>query len=81
MSGYKITKSVPLPALWQPGRGRRRKYPFAEMKPGDSFVGPLSAKFAAHQYAGYHGIAFTTTKISKGKVRIWRVDGLAGYDF
>ena len=38
MSEYRVDKGVPIPST---GRGRKCKYPWAEMKNGDSFAVPV----------------------------------------
>ncbi len=67
-----IDKGIPLPKQRTP-----RKYPFAEMKVGDSFEFPPSlsnhsARSAAHQASLRLGLKFTVSK-ALGSVRCWRV--------
>lgn len=79
---YAIEKRVPIPAVSKKS-GRRPKYPFAQMKPGDSFAVPVrgpkaintarrrltvSACIAAKKY----GAKFVTRSTPKA-VRCWRV--------
>ena len=69
---YEIEKNVPLPP---DPRGRPSKYPFSEMKPGDSIF--VASKAAAARRASYlfgvrHGLEFATRKEGDG-VRIWRI--------
>lgn len=67
---YRVTDAHPVPI--DASKGRKTKYPFSTMKPGDSFTvdetEKMSARRAAHQFAARHGQRFTT----RGS-RIWRV--------
>jgi len=71
-----IEKGVPLPALRR--AGRKSKYPFAEMEPGDSFfvkdVKASSLHTSALCFAKRHQPAwkFVTRKV-EGGTHIWRV--------
>jgi len=65
----KIEKNVPFP-------DSRVKYPFADMKPGDSvWIDDDShrPKVAAFSYARYHGWKVICRK-QDGGFRIWRVE-------
>jgi hypothetical protein len=80
-----IDRHLPTPP---PTNGRPRKYPFPDMKPGDSFAVPLSnvqrdgedhaavkLRAAAIRYAGTHGGKFTVrTDRQAGEARCWRVE-------
>lgn len=63
----KVDKGIPIPNKW----------PFAEMKPGDSFAIPPEIKrhtvaVSAMRYAKRHGMKFTTRKMPDGTFRCWR---------
>jgi hypothetical protein len=69
-----IARDVPLPA---PRNEALRRYPFADMEPGDSFTIPadrmLSARSAASRFQQSHrGWAFVT-RMDGERARIWRV--------
>ncbi len=80
---YEIEKGVPLPE----GAGKeRQKYPFGEMRPGDSFFVPggatvnahgnKSAYSAASNYGRAHGWKFSARTVTENGVkgvRIWRI--------
>ena len=70
---YKIEKRVPLPK--GKGHGRKRKYPFAEMKVGDSFSFDESqirnVRTSASHHAARLGFVFT---VSAQELRCWRVE-------
>lgn len=75
---FKIEKNIPLPTARQVGVGpeRKYKYPFREMKVGDSFVVNTTNKtFSANIYSLTKtlGMKFATRTIAIGKVRVWRV--------
>lgn len=62
-----VDRGVPLP----------RKYPFGDMRVGDSFLIPASAKrasvtVAAKRFGDKHGMKFTVRKTDKG-YRCWRL--------
>ena len=62
---YVIEKNVPLPAS-------RGKYPFREMKVGDSFVAEEKVRGAAQAFSSrVEGFKFLVRK-EGDKVRIWR---------
>lgn len=63
-----IKSSVPLPAP-------RAKYPFAQMKVGDSFFADRyrAAQAAAWKYGVRNGMRFTVRE-ENGGVRVWRVE-------
>jgi len=72
-----IEKSVPIPG---PARGKRTKYPFAKMEPGDSVLiegedtrGPAYQSAKAMQYNSGGAVRFTARTTGTG-VRIWRVE-------
>lgn len=72
-----IEKGIPIPGVGEIyGRGRSPKYPWGEMKVGDSFV----AKSVRGQInraavnAGYkHQSKFTVRKIGENEYRVWRI--------
>ena len=70
-----ITDAVPMPAQIAT-RGRRNKYPFAELGVGDSFVVAVrdaaSVRVSAVTASRKTGFKFTT-RIEGDSVRIWRV--------
>jgi hypothetical protein len=63
-----VESGVPIPA-------KSIKYPFAKMKPGDSFTAPMSLdaslRSAASQYGKRNAMTFIT-RIVGGRVRVWR---------
>ncbi len=64
-----IEKGIPIPVV----RHEDRKYPFAEMEVGDSFLADISPG-AAFSGAKSVGIRVATRTIVKGKtIRVWRV--------
>jgi hypothetical protein len=73
---YKIEKGVPIPDdLIQ---DLKRKYPFAELEVGDSFVvagrDMRKAMRAADQYKRRHqGWSYRAKRLDDGTVRLWRV--------
>lgn len=83
----KIDKCVPIP---DPNKGRNNKYPFMDMKVGDSFFVRLHRDTCAAEYrirqsklisaargiTKYHGKKYKfTTKATVGAgIRIWRVE-------
>jgi hypothetical protein len=70
MSEIKIERGVPLPEK----RGLYNKYPFKQMKVGDSFIVPIDARiYAAASWAGTrNGMKFSTRK-NGTCIRVWRV--------
>lgn len=73
---FVIDKGVPIP---QAPRGRRPKYPFAQLEVGDSFfVAGESRKIVtnlsrlAHSHKTRHGGDFVT-RVVDGGARVWRV--------
>ncbi|MGE5650927.1 MAG: hypothetical protein ACM34A_12090 [Bacillota bacterium] len=69
---YEIEKGIPVA---KSGAGRRSKYPFAEMKVGDSILVrdcPVNAQKAAYAQSKRLGVVFRTRTVNKG-VRIWRI--------
>lgn len=56
-----------------------KRYPFAQMKPGDSFVIPNeiarnTVSVAAMRYGRAHGCRFTTRTMPDGTIRCWRIE-------
>lgn len=76
---FRIEKNVPIPPK---GAGKRRvKFPFREMKPGDSFLVPAKSpaeQRLVRQRVTTYGIqtlgkgTITTRTVPKG-VRVWRI--------
>ena len=74
IGAFKIEKNVPIP----PRRGRRSKYPVANLKPGESFLVPngtfkkaqsvVSTLYAA---AKRNGVKVSVRVMDEG-VRVWR---------
>jgi hypothetical protein len=65
----KIDKGIPIPNRW----------PFAEMKPGDSFAIPegfqrQSVAVAAMRYGKKHKMKFSTRKMPDNTYRCWRTE-------
>ncbi len=65
----KIEKGIPIPK----SRVGSTKYPFKEMKVGDSFLVEERLRSCMAMQAKKHGIAVTTARTDDGKVRVWRV--------
>lgn len=66
----KIEKNVPMPL-------RAKKYPFAEMEVGDSFVTDVSAKRLSNSAAFFgikNNMKFSVRTLPDGSVRCWRVE-------
>lgn len=64
----KIESNVPLPS----------KFPFAQMKVGDSFLAPpdinrTSVSVSAKRFGTKHGMKFTVRKVEQG-FRCWRTE-------
>lgn len=65
----KVDKNIPLP----------RKFPFADMKVGDSFAVPTDIKrpavtVAAMRYGRKHGMKFTVRQVADKTFRCWRIE-------
>jgi len=82
---YKIDKNIPIPPRKHQGNplGHRDVYPFAELRPGDSFLIPTDNSPAGNQIARNRaGATFRrsrhahrykiVTRNVKGGVRVWR---------
>ena len=78
---FKVEKNVRIPERTYGSQGGISKYPFKEMKKGDSFVVPVKtgkkATSASYRYTLVNPkVKFTRRTINKGKktemVRIWR---------
>lgn len=66
---YKIEKGVPIPMNW------RTKYPFAEMRPGDSFKGSQKVVSAVSYWAKRHpGKGKFTCRREGDGYRVWRIE-------
>lgn len=77
-----VTDSIPVPTSTMGTGGRRRKYPFGDMKAGESFfTNAKGIASAASYYAKRHSsdilkIKFTTSKVTEEGIagmRVWRV--------
>lgn len=71
----KVDRSIAIP---EPRVGRPFKYPWSEMRVGDSFVSESNARIllnAAASYARIRGLKrkYTTRKV-EGGTRIWRTE-------
>jgi hypothetical protein len=77
---YKIEQDIPLPPE---RRGRRARYPFANMSPGESFLVTGAAdqlgaiRRAAHGYGQRSGKRFMVRLVPEG-VRVWCAESKAG---
>ena len=65
----KVDKNIPLP----------RKFPFADMKVGDSFAVPVDIKrpavtVAAMRFGRKHGMKFTVRQVADKTFRCWRIE-------
>ena len=70
---YKIDKSVPIPEV---AHTKPSKYPFADMKSGDSFFvkGGVSKRFTSgNSWAKTHGGKFIVRTVTGG-IRVWRIE-------
>lgn len=73
---YKIEKGIAIP---EPGAGRKKgvsKYPFAQMKVGDSFfvAGKKQEKFHSAMACTRRAQGFRfATRTVEGGIRIWRI--------
>lgn len=70
MDEIKIDKGIPLPGE---SRGRKRKYPWADMLIGDSFFTRIKSRKGFHTNAKRAGIKITTRKEAEG-FRVWRTE-------
>lgn len=71
-----IDKGIDIP---NPQKGRPGKYPWKLLEPGDSFV--IKSKRAKNYRGGVYAHALrygikVKTRLEKGGVRVWRVDGM-----
>lgn len=70
MSEFKVQKGVKMPAP-------RVKYPWRQMKVGDSFAAPIrshqSVRTAASQTGKRLGTRYAVRKVNAKSVRVWRV--------
>ncbi|NIO09673.1 MAG: hypothetical protein GTO40_17385 [Deltaproteobacteria bacterium] len=73
-SEYSVEQGIEIPEL-KIG-GRRPKYPFPNMKVGDSFTVPIAefaaARSASHRWGERHDKQFTTRMENEHTGRIWR---------
>lgn len=73
---YKIEAGIPLPVRTKKGgAGRKPKYPFADLKMGESFLVPnkTTMSFGATVQTARKRTGFTlATRNVEGGVRIWR---------
>jgi hypothetical protein len=70
---YKVEKEITIP-------NRSSRYPFADMRVGDSFLVPFNdakkinnALQAMHGYARRVGVKCTVRTQDDGSIRVWRV--------
>lgn len=78
---FEIEKAIPLPPSSY-GGGRKCKYPWSDMGPGDSFVVPLNGESAsvirrrissaAAIYGKRKNLKFTM-RITEQGIRVWRI--------
>jgi hypothetical protein len=70
MNDYKIDSGIPMPKP-------KRKYPFEQLKVGDSFEveGVSAAQLCvnAQHYTRKHGWKFTARTTGFNKCRVWRI--------
>jgi hypothetical protein len=70
--GYRIESNVDMPKTL-----RREKYPFSDMKVGDSFTVPKSEQSLVRAAASYHqtktGRKYASRSLSADEVRVWRL--------
>jgi hypothetical protein len=74
-NGQSLKIEHDVPASGYDDRGRPRKYPFNEMKPGDSFLVSTKEKqicSSARQYGSRHGWKFVARRV-EGGYRCWRI--------
>lgn len=64
----KLEKNVPIP----PRRGREAKYPWRQMKVGDSFVAPAAIRGCFYASAKRFGYKIRVAVEGKNNVRVWR---------
>lgn len=74
---FEIESDVPVPV--GDTRRARRKYPFGEMKVGDSFLVPPEGnaqrvRVAAHAWGRAKGQKFSTLTQPCGSMRVWRIE-------
>lgn len=81
---YPIQKNVPIPPMRPRGRPWDAKYPWPDLKPGDSFKVPFNGRAPSKQRTALHAdasqwcknrsLSWTfSTRIEDDGVRIWRV--------
>lgn len=70
---FKIEKNIKVPFKTK-GPGRPKKYPFDQMKPGDSFLVPLEKKISIRQRVCHKNkiskYKFITRAVKDG-IRVW----------
>lgn len=71
MSTLKIEKNVPMPG--RIGMRKNERYPFDDMRVGDSFVikGNETKRSSVHSCARKRGYRVVTRKVGNNKYRIW----------
>ena len=75
---YAVERNVPAPGINRPSRAT--KYPFPQLKVGDSFFVPHDnnnraiprVRSAASLWAKYHNLKLVTRTVDGG-IRVWRV--------
>lgn len=75
---FKIDKGVEIPAVYVGGRGRRAKYPFAEMAVGDSFFVPVDVERRPMLLKSLISCGFNALGAGKVSVRSVVEDGKCG---
>lgn len=77
---YEIRDDIPAPlgSGMQGHKGRPPIFPFATMKPGDSFLAPPDALFRSQNAVAkwkqrHPGWDYRTKMLPDGSIRIWRV--------
>jgi hypothetical protein len=74
---FKVESNVAVPAVAPFRTGRKSKYPFATMKPGQSFEAPASERQrlsgAAQNAKKRYGYGFKVLRMSETTVRVWCV--------
>jgi len=76
MSEFEVEKGIPVVPRRGPARGR--KYPFAAMEVGDSFLAPGYARnrinASVYRWKSSHlGQQFAIRAVDDGCIRVWRV--------
>lgn len=74
MSEIKVERGVKMPTI---NRNKKSKYPWGDMKPGDSFLVPAENRKTVASLATTAGkrykMKFATRQVEDGALRVWRV--------